>query len=41
MKVEARPQDLLKTQLSAAQAKATAYRAVNTRFDAIRSAPRP
>lgn len=38
MKVEARPQDLLKTQLSAAQAKATAYRAVNTRFDAIRSA---
>lgn len=38
MKVEARPQDLLKTQLSATQAKATAYRAVNTRFDAIRSA---
>ena len=38
MKVEAKPQDLLKTQLSATQAKATAYRAVNTRFDAIRTA---
>ncbi|SDF49244.1 flagellar filament capping protein FliD [Klenkia brasiliensis] len=38
MKIEAKPQDLLKTQLSAAQAKGTAYRAVNTRFDAIRSA---
>ncbi|MCO7221997.1 flagellar filament capping protein FliD [Klenkia sp. PcliD-1-E] len=38
MKIEAKPQDLLKTQLSVAQAKATAYRAVNTRFDAVRSA---
>ena len=38
MKVEAKPQDLLKTQLSATQAKAAAYRAVNTRFDAIRTA---
>ena len=38
MKVEAKPQDLLKTQLYATQAKATAYRAVNTRFDAIRTA---
>ena len=38
MKVEAKPQDLLRTQLSAAQAKATAYRAVNTRFDAVRTA---
>lgn len=38
MKIEAQPQDLLKTQLSTAQAKATAYRAVNTRFDALRSA---
>lgn len=38
MTVEARPQALLKDQLTAAQAKASAYRAVNTRFDAIRSA---
>ncbi|KQS68384.1 flagellar filament capping protein FliD [Modestobacter sp. Leaf380] len=38
MKVEAQPQALLKTQLSATQAKAAAYRAVNTRFDAIRTA---
>lgn len=38
MAVEARPQTLLKNQLSATQAKASAYRAVNTRFDAIRTA---
>lgn len=38
MNVEARPQQLLKNQLSATQAKADAYRAVNTRFDAIRTA---
>ncbi|KQS60274.1 hypothetical protein ASG36_04730 [Geodermatophilus sp. Leaf369] len=38
MAVEARPQTLLKNQLTATQAKATAYRAVNTRFDAIRTA---
>jgi flagellar hook-associated protein 2 len=38
MNVEKRPQDLLKTQLSATQLKATAYRAVNTRFDAVRTA---
>ncbi|SDN58484.1 flagellar hook-associated protein 2 [Klenkia soli] len=38
MSVEAQPQTLLKSQLSATQAKATAYRTVNTRFDAIRSA---
>jgi flagellar hook-associated protein 2 len=38
MSVEARPQTLLKSRLSDTQAKATAYRAVNTRFDAIRTA---
>ncbi|SCX38347.1 flagellar hook-associated protein 2 [Klenkia marina] len=38
MKIEARPQDLLKTQLTDTQAKAAAYRAVNTRLDAVRSA---
>jgi flagellar hook-associated protein 2 len=38
MEVEAQPQTLLKNQLSSAQSKATAYRAINTRFDALRSA---
>jgi flagellar hook-associated protein 2 len=38
MQVEANPQTLLKTKLSATQADAAAYRAVNTRFDALRSA---
>ncbi|WP_222192270.1 flagellar filament capping protein FliD [Modestobacter italicus] len=38
MQVEANPQTLLKTQLSATQADAAAYRAVNTRFDALRTA---
>ncbi|MGY1815468.1 flagellar filament capping protein FliD [Blastococcus sp. SYSU D00820] len=38
MQVEANPQTLLKTKLSATQADAAAYRAVNTRFDALRTA---
>ncbi|MGY1841850.1 MULTISPECIES: flagellar filament capping protein FliD [unclassified Modestobacter] len=38
MQVEANPQTLLKNQLVAVQADATAYRAVNTRFEALRSA---
>lgn len=38
MKVEANPQTLLKQQLSAVQADAAGYRAVNTRFDALRTA---
>jgi flagellar hook-associated protein 2 len=38
MQVEANPQTLLKQQLSATNADATAYRAVNTRFDALRTA---
>ena len=38
MQVEANPQTLLKKQLSATNADATAYRAVNTRFDALRTA---
>jgi len=38
MQVEANPQTLLKQQLSATTADATAYRAVNTRFDALRTA---
>ena len=38
MQVEANPQTLLKQQLSSTQSNAAAYRAVNTRFDALRSA---
>lgn len=38
MKVEANPQTLLRQQLSATQSDAAAYRAVNTRFDALRTA---
>ncbi|WP_336032807.1 flagellar filament capping protein FliD [Geodermatophilus sp. FMUSA9-8] len=38
MQIEAQPQTLLKSKLSATQADATAYRAVNTRFDALRTA---
>lgn len=38
MQVEANPQSLLKNQLTATQSDATAYRAVNTRFDTLRSA---
>ena len=38
MQVEANPQTLLKQQLSATTADATAYRAVNTRFEALRTA---
>ncbi|MEI4270700.1 flagellar filament capping protein FliD [Klenkia sp. LSe6-5] len=38
MAIEARPQTLLKRTLSDTQAKADAYRAANTRFDAIRAA---
>src|SRR3954452_12903362 len=38
MQVEANPQTLLKTQLAATQSDAAAYRAVNTRFDALRTA---
>ncbi|MGY1748497.1 flagellar filament capping protein FliD [Modestobacter sp. SYSU DS0511] len=38
MQVEANPQTLLKQQLSATQSDAAAYRAVNTRFDALRTA---
>src|SRR3569833_2610767 len=38
MQVEANPQTLLKQQLSATNADATAYRAVNTRFEALRTA---
>ncbi|MQA34555.1 flagellar filament capping protein FliD [Modestobacter roseus] len=38
MQVEANPQTLLKQKLSAVQADAASYRAMNTRFDALRSA---
>jgi flagellar hook-associated protein 2 len=38
MQVEANPQTLLKNQLTASQADATAYRAINTRFETLRSA---
>lgn len=38
MQIESNPQTLLKQQLSATQSRATAYRAINTRFDALRSA---
>ena len=38
MQVEANPQTLLKQQRAASQSQAGAYRAVNTRFDALRSA---
>jgi len=38
MQVEANPQTLLKNQLSATQSDASAYRAVNTRFDTLRTA---
>jgi flagellar hook-associated protein 2 len=38
MQVEANPQTLLKTQLTATKNDATAYRSVNTRFDALRTA---
>ncbi|MBB3083144.1 flagellar filament capping protein FliD [Geodermatophilus sabuli] len=38
MQIEANPQTLLKQRLSATQSQATAYRALNTRFDALRSA---
>ncbi len=38
MQIEANSQTLLKQRLSSTQTQATAYRAVNTRFDALRSA---
>lgn len=38
MRVEANPQALLQNQLAAVQARAAAYRALNTRFDALRVA---
>jgi flagellar hook-associated protein 2 len=38
MQVEANSQTLLKQRMSADQSKATAYRAINTRFDALRTA---
>jgi flagellar hook-associated protein 2 len=38
MQVEANPQTLLKTKLAGTQTDAAAYRAVNTRFDGLRSA---
>src|SRR4051794_12886105 len=38
MQVEANPQTLLKNKLTAIQADAAAYRAVNTRFDALKTA---
>jgi flagellar hook-associated protein 2 len=38
MQVEANPQTLLKTKLTATTADAAAYRAVNTRFDALKTA---
>ena len=38
MQIEANPQTLLKNKLVATQADAAAYRAVNTKFDALRSA---
>jgi flagellar hook-associated protein 2 len=38
MQVEANPQTILKTKLTATQADAAAYRAVNTRFDALKAA---
>jgi flagellar hook-associated protein 2 len=38
MQVEANPQTLLKSKLTATQADAAAYRAVNTRFDALKTA---
>ena len=38
MQVEAQPQTLLKVKLAEAQADAKAYRAINTKFDALRTA---
>jgi flagellar hook-associated protein 2 len=38
MQIEANPQTMLKTRLNDTQADATAYRAVNTKFDALRTA---
>jgi flagellar hook-associated protein 2 len=38
MQIEANPQTLLKTRLKGTQDDATAYRAVNTKFDALRTA---
>ena len=38
MQVEAQPQTLLKSRLDSTQSRATAYRAINTRFEALRSA---
>jgi flagellar hook-associated protein 2 len=38
MQIEANPQTLLKQRLSSTQSQATAYRAINTRFDALRTA---
>jgi flagellar hook-associated protein 2 len=38
MQIEANPQTLLKTRLTDTQADATAYRAINTKFDALRTA---
>ncbi len=38
MQIEANSQTLLKQRLSSTQSQATAYRAINTRFDALRSA---
>ncbi|TFV61698.1 UNVERIFIED_ORG: hypothetical protein E4P37_18765 [Bacillus sp. AZ43] len=38
MQIEANPQTLLKQQLSSTQSQATAFRAINTRFDALRTA---
>src|SRR4051812_11325179 len=38
MQIEANPQTLLKTRLKATQDDAAAYRAVNTKFDALRTA---
>jgi flagellar hook-associated protein 2 len=38
MQIEAQPQTLLKSQLSDTQSDAAAYRALNTRFDALRAA---
>src|SRR3954465_11777291 len=39
MQIEANPQTLLKTKLTDTQADATAYRPVNTKLDALRTAP--
>lgn len=38
MQIEANPQKLLQQRLSSTQSQATAYRAINTRFDALRTA---